>query len=863
MARALPAILKPYLEKKTAEAINGEAHIGAIEIHPFKLTFMMREFSLSNASVKLGWDSLYMDVQLRSIPTWSISLDELRLHNPSFELVLEQKKEGEASAAQFAAEAFLARTNVPVNIKRFIIQSGALEILDKRTEHEKRFGVAPISFSLENFSTQYSSGEGNNYNLQFTGLNGGFFRWNGNLQWSPFLSEGEMEIRGLDIIQLRDFYQEYLPFNLQNASLDLRTHYTMTEEPELGFALKNAKLILNKMAFNADSSDISTQISSVEISPLQISTLDRKASASNVILDSVNTHCVLHKIPDFPSSKLFEFIRHNANAPDFADTNANMFSALWKRITNLPHWQIKIDSMQVKQAQIKIIDSTAATANEHAVNNMQLLFINIANNASDSVNFAGSAFYNSGKLDLQGSIDLFPFRVFANLDISEFPLISLQNYIRQVVGLNLRQGQAAARLNARMRPAADSLQKDTLLFTGNAEIDDLRLLSKNNQEFIRASLMDVKDLTLMFTPRTNWQMTAVNLQAPIMYLTWSANSPANYSQITNLKSEKRERIPFIINQINFNRGLFHLTDKDPATPFSYRITSVHGNLRNLSNQKRNANLSIEGKMAGYAPFSLRGLINLSGKHPKLDLTMKAANQDLVAFSPYSGKYAGYRIAKGQVAFQADYAIENNKMHGNNHVTVQHLTFGEAVKSEDATNFPIRLAAALLSDKDGIMDLDFVISGDLSDPEFSVGSLIWKVIKNLLGKAAAAPFRSLMSLIGSSADPEIIAFSPGSGRVESTQMETLKSLSQALMQRPELQLDVYGNADSTLDGNALRLALPPEQPLNPNALKNLAQTRAQNIKVELVNINASLGERIFVVDDGGLSGHTVNLKIRER
>jgi hypothetical protein len=599
---------------------------------------------------------------------------------------------------------------------------------------------------------------------------------------------------------------------------------------------------------------------------LQVSTLNRNISVGSIVLDSVNMNYVLYETPKLPKSELFEFIRYNASAPDLVDASANMFSAFWQKTTNLPRWQIKIDSTQVKKANIKIIDAIDPIANEHILNGVKLLLTDIANSGRDSVKVNGAGTYNSGKLDLQGKINLFPFRALASMEISDFPLISLQNYLNHRVGLNLREGQATARLKTRIIPAADSLQKDTLLFAGNAEIDDLRLLSRKNQEFIKAKLMDIKDLNLMFAPRTSWQMTTVNLQAPVMYLTWFENSPANYSQITGpkTKSDKSARIPFIINQINFSRGLFNLTDRDPATPFSYRITSVQGKVRNLSNQKRNANISMEGKMAGYAPFSLQGTINLSKKHPKLDLAMRAANQDLVAFSPYSGKYAGYRIAKGQVAFQADYAIENNKMHGNNHVAVQHLTFGEAVKSDDATSFPIRLAAALLSDKDGIIDLEFVISGDLDDPEFSVGSLIWKVIKNLLGKAAAAPFRSLMSLIGSSADPEIISFTPGSGRVDRTQMETLKNLSQALMQRPELQLDVYGNADPALDGNALRQAQPsPEQPLNPNALKNLAQTRAQNIKVELVNINATLGERIFVVDDGGLSGHTVNLKIRER
>jgi outer membrane protein OmpA-like peptidoglycan-associated protein len=829
MIYAMPSMLKPYLERKIAEAIGGEARIGAIEVMPFKLAFITHDFSAASNTVEFAWDSLYIDAQLRSIFTQSIYLDEFRIHNPSFKLVLEQG-EGNFSAMKLAEEVFLPHLNAPMYIKRLIIQNGALELFDKRTEIEKRFSLATISFSLENFSTQYSAGKGNSYNLQFTSLNGGFFSWNGNLHLAPFYSEGEMEIRGLDITQLRDFYQEHLPFKLQSGKLDLRTRYKAVEKPELGFVLENAKLILNKASLLADSSNLSAEIASVQMDSLRVSTLDGTFFTSKFMLDSANVHYVLHKIPELPSSKLFE------------------------KFVNLPHWQIKIDSMQARQAQIKIIDSAASHASEHTLNATQLLLTNITNNASDSVRIAGNAILNSGELDLQGAVNLFPLRVFANLNISEFPLASLQNYLSEETWLNLRQGQATAKLSARLRPAADSLQKDTLLFTGDAEIDSLRLQAKNNQEFIRAQRIIITELNLALAPKPSWQAVSVNLQAPTMYLIWFADSTANYSQIKKHqeKPEKNDGIPFIINRVNFSRGSLHLTDKSPATLFSYYIASAQGSLRNLSNQKRDANLSVYGKMGGYAPFSLNGSINLSKKHPELNIAMKCANQDLVAFSPYSGRYAGYSIAKGQMAFEADYAIKNNKMQGNNHIVIQHLTFGEAVESPDATNLPVRLATSLLSDKDGVIDLDVAVTGDLDDPEFSIASLIWKVIKNLLGKAAAAPLKSLMALIGSDADPETIVFAPGSAQIGKSQEELLESLSQALMQRPHLQLDVYGNADSAQDGDSL----------TSNDLRNLAYARAQSIKTRLVNINASLGKRIFVVNNSDLSGLAANLKIRE-
>jgi hypothetical protein len=925
----LPTVLKPYLERKIGAATGSEVHIGLIKAYPFKLALAVQDFSAKNKAANLTWDSLYIDAQLLSIPKRSIRLDELRIHGLRMQIALETENRELSSIAQFAANNFLKRMNVPLYIERFIIQSGAFEILDKRGEKEKRFGIAPVSFSLEKFSTQYSADSGNNYNLQFTSLGGGFFRWNGNLQWEPFLSEGELEVRDLDIIQLSDFYQEFLPFALQSGKLDLRTGYRIVEEPEIGFALFNAKLALNNPSLRADSSNFEMNAVSVLMDSLQISTLNRTFIVGNAIIDAANARYAFDSLPKQPDPELFKFIRFNDNAMDSTDANVSVFKVFSQKFSNLPRWKIEINSLQTKQMNIEIVDSTNTPATVYNLNNTQLFLTGITNQAEDSVNVAGTALFNGSSLNLQGTGHLFPLQVSWNFDIKDFPLMSLQNYITKETWLSLQQGQANMQLNMRWKPAANSVQQDTLIFSGDMEIDNLNLLGKNNGELARASKMSIKDMNIAFMPDARLQVSDIDIQRPVVNLVWYANSTANYSQIKKIKSAKDASTPFIINKIKFGNGIIYVTDRDPATPFSYRIMAVQGNLRNISGQNRNANLSMLGKMGGYAPFSLNGSVNLFGKHPKFDFKVETANQDLTVFSPYSGKYAGYRIAKGQVALQADYVIQNNKIHGNNHIVMQHLNFGEAVENSEATKMPVRLFAALLSDKNGIIDLDVAIDGDLDDPEFSVGSLIWKVIKNLLGKAVSAPFKSLMALVGSNSDPETIAFAPGSEYPGKDNLDALRNLSQALMQRPQLQVDVYGNADSIQDGNVLKemqllkaigrnvpvkltpstLEKPPlrdtlfayyarvekkdwhsalqnpnaetqeesslvqaarkiwselltRQVLPTNALQQLAHTRAQNIKVELVNINPVLGERIFVVNEGSLSETVTHLKIRE-
>ena len=90
-----------------------------------------------------------------------------------------------------------------------------------------------------------------------------------------------------------------------------------------------------------------------------------------------------------------------------------------------------------------------------------------------------------------------------------------------------------------------------------------------------------------------------------------------------------------------------------------------------------------------------------------------------------------------------------------------LTFGERVESPEATKLPVLLAVALLKDANGVIDLELPISGTLDDPQFSVFGLIVRVIVNLIGKAATAPFAILGALVGGGEELSFVEFAAGS------------------------------------------------------------------------------------------------------
>ena len=91
-----------------------------------------------------------------------------------------------------------------------------------------------------------------------------------------------------------------------------------------------------------------------------------------------------------------------------------------------------------------------------------------------------------------------------------------------------------------------------------------------------------------------------------------------------------------------------------------------------------------------------------------------------------------------------------------------------------TKLPLKLAVALLKDRNGVIDLGLPVTGSLDDPQFKLGPLIWKVVVNLVTKAATAPFALLGRLFGGGEQMNLIDFKPGSAALEPDEQGKLAS-----------------------------------------------------------------------------------------
>ncbi|EEO26883.1 DUF748 domain-containing protein [Oxalobacter paraformigenes] len=258
------------------------------------------------------------------------------------------------------------------------------------------------------------------------------------------------------------------------------------------------------------------------------------------------------------------------------------------------------------------------------------------------------------------------------------------------------------------------------------------------------------------------------------------------------------RFPIAVKKWIIRNGSVRFSDNFIKPRYTANILNLRGAFINLSNDpEAQSRLGLKGQVNG-APLIVSGYINPLSESLSLNIKAQITGMELAQFSAYSGKYLGYGIEKGKLSYKAIYKVEDGKLTAENALVLDQLTLGEKVESEEAADLSIELALALLKDSDGVIDINVPIAGSLNDPEFSLGSIVGKVVLNTLKKIVTAPFAFLASLNENEKALSGMVFEPGSSVLTEESERRLERIAKGLVKRPKIRLEITGRYDDVAD-----------------------------------------------------------------
>ncbi|MCX6073086.1 MAG: DUF748 domain-containing protein [Campylobacterales bacterium] len=248
------------------------------------------------------------------------------------------------------------------------------------------------------------------------------------------------------------------------------------------------------------------------------------------------------------------------------------------------------------------------------------------------------------------------------------------------------------------------------------------------------------------------------------------------------------------------------SDLSLPLPFRTYVHDLGGEVLGISTiQDVSTFVKLRGGVDEYGLAKIDGRLNTKDPKSFTNIHVAFENLELKNYTPYSHQFLGYKIANGKLFLNLGYTINQGALDAQNKVVIKQIALGEEI--EGGAKWPMKLVVALLEDSDGVIDIDLPIEGNVTDPNFRYGKMVWQVVGNLFTKAVTAPFRLLGSLMGMSSEDDslsIISFEAGEESVSPPMREKLDKLETVLGKRPKLTLTVHGGWAMQEDTHALQV-----------------------------------------------------------
>jgi len=269
----------------------------------------------------------------------------------------------------------------------------------------------------------------------------------------------------------------------------------------------------------------------------------------------------------------------------------------------------------------------------------------------------------------------------------------------------------------------------------------------------------------------------------------------------------------VLGPISLLRGQLRFTDRFIRPQYAAHIQDLTGRLGGLTNLPAShgenplADLLLSGRVQGTASLDIRGQVNPLSSPPALDVRGSVRQLELPPLSPYSQRLTGYGIERGQLSMDVHYQVNaQGQLEASNQIILNRLELGPRDPDSRAPDLPIRLAVALLADRQGVIDVNLPISGSLNDPEFRLSAVVVRVIVNLISKAVTAPFSLIRgAFAGAHSDTSTVVFEPGASGWTPPGDDTLRQVAQLLKDRPAVSVTVVGHARADTESDAYRQA----------------------------------------------------------
>jgi hypothetical protein len=812
-----PMIAKGQLMPFVQERLGLQASVARIDLNPFTFTVSIADLDFLDESGErvLALDSARVNLQAMQLIRGAISLRELTLNG--LYIGVHRYADGNLNfariAERFAATAPPVPAETPedgagqvpkIEINLLSIDGASVGIIDEVPAVPFITLVELIDFTLLDLSTLTETSAEQSFTLALG--DGSQLRWRGDLSLTPVSSSGELQLFGpLTDVAYR-YFQAQIPVELEGGWFDSKLNYAMSLREDGTFDLQVHDLQASLRNLDIRTLEDRARLAllpSIVVSGGELNLLDRRAKLARVQLDDFEF------LPTRFADGSINFLKL---VPASEPGNEAFDSAAPSAEQGEP-WDVEVTEILVEAWQISARDEVPAQGVDVALE-FAAHITNISNRANSPINVDTNLTLRSGgALRAGGALTVLPaLRFDGEFALDEFGLPVLQPYLESVANIDLESGRLS--LAGVVRATASQSE-----ITGSMSLNDLAITDRiQNEALFGIGDLQVDSAAVFVGERNNIEVGTVRIRQPYARVEIEADGSTNIGRVlvsrepeeapavATAPAVSKESFPVTLESIEIEQASADFSDRSLPLPFAVRMDALGGDISALSTQSMEpARVDLEGQVDEYGQVTISGRLRPLDYASLTEMDLFFRNLDIPSLSPYVIKFAGRAIAEGDLDVDLSYRINDGQLNGANSMVMRDLVLGERFPSPDAFDLPLGLAIALLKDRNGVIDLDVPVTGELNNPQFSFGNVISQALANIISNIVSSPFRFLANLVGGEDDADIgtIEFPPGRADLAPPEREKLAKLGSAMLERPQLQLGLTGVYVTAADGSALQ------------------------------------------------------------
>jgi len=819
----VPALIRSQGAAFVTDKYQRTLQLGEVRFNPFTLELVLRDFAFPDADGKpmLGAQRLYVNLQLASIWNRGATFKDIRLDQPFVHAQL--RTDGSLNLADLA-KPFAKEPPSPssgparVFLAHLAVAAGEFTFLDLGHPASLHAELKPVDFELRDFNTVGNGSNG--YTLSAATTAGEEFNWSGTVEVAPVASTGQFTIKSLRLSTLTRLAGSAVPVTVSSGVINLNGGYAFKlHDGAAGLKIDVQSLALTDLALRPrnGASDY-VLLPRIDIDGTHVDLTGRSVLIDSIKVSGGEIHGWLKENGGLNLAEL-------AGPATVASPAAAPAAAVPASAAATPGWTIRMPKIGLTAMAVDLQDRTLKPSPTFTLAPLDISVGQAQWPFGPPLDIqVRSGLNRSATLTAQAQVSLPDAAAKAHVELSGFDLPALQPYVARYTGITLLSGRLGTKADIERDAKGHlSVSDDTEVAHFRTVDDELRM------DFIKWDRLTVSGIKYRSAPAA-LSIRNIRAQAPYARVIIDPNRHLNITAALRPAGAPLEEpvpppapqkpssttrtaqlpppahvstMPLSIGTVILTNGSANYADQWIQPHFAIGIQQLNGTIDGLSSEPASrAKIELKGSVDRYAPAHIWGETNLLSQAAYTDISMSFRGVELSGVTPYSGHFAGYKINKGKLTADLKYHIENRQLTASHHIVVDQLQLGDKVESPDAVSLPLKLAVALLKDRNGVIDLDLPVTGTLDDPKFRIGPIIWKVFVNLLEKAVTAPFTLLGHLFGGGDQVNVVEFSPGSAALDATAQSRLESVAKALDARPGLELDVPNTYSTAIDAPAL-------------------------------------------------------------